>query len=82
VNLWLEEMSFDIEVFDMNKQQLVRVLSSLSAKDFLDLSKELQKHRVISKDSSDILASLDHDNLDSKFSQALEMWVWSRWESL
>ena len=53
------------ELLEKNQHQLVRVLSSLSAQDFLKLSKDLQKHRVISKQGSDILASLDHDNLDS-----------------
>ena len=57
-------MSSELEMLEKNKHQLVRVLSSLSAQDFLKLSKDLQKHRVISKDS-DIWASLDHDNLDS-----------------
>ena len=53
------------ELLEKNQHQLVRVLSSLSAQDFLKLSRDLQKHRVISKESSNILASLDHDNLDS-----------------
>ena len=53
------------ELFEKNQHQLVRVLSSLSAQDLLKLSKALQKHRVLSKQDSDILASLDHDNLDS-----------------
>ena len=53
------------ELLEKNQHQLVRVLSSLTAQDFLKLSKDLQKHRVLSKQSSDILASLDHDNLDS-----------------
>ena len=52
------------ELLEKNQHQLVRVLSSLSAQDFLKLSKDLQKHRVLSKQGSDILASLDHDNLD------------------
>ena len=53
------------ELLEKNQHQLVRVLSSLSAQDFLKLSRDLQKHRVISKEGSGILASLDHDNLDS-----------------
>ena len=53
------------ELLEKNQHQLVRVLSSLSDQDFLKLSKDLQKHRVLSKQGSDILASLDHDNLDS-----------------
>ena len=53
------------ELLEKNQLQLVRVLSSLSAPDLLKLSKDLQKHRVLSKQGSDILASLDHDNLDS-----------------
>ena len=53
------------KILEKNQYQLVRVLSSLSAQDFLKLSKDLQKHRVLSKQGSDILASLDHDNLDS-----------------
>ena len=53
------------ELLEKNQHQLVRVLSSLSVQDFLKLSKDLQKHRVLSKQDSDILASLDHDNLDS-----------------
>ena len=53
------------ELLEKNQHQLVRVLSSLSAQDFLKLSNDLQKHRVLSKQGSDILASLDHDNLDS-----------------
>ena len=53
------------ELLEKNQHQLVRVLSSLSAQDLLKLSKDLQKHRVLSKQGSDILASLDHDNLDS-----------------
>ena len=57
-------MSSELDILK-NKLQLVRVLSSLSAQDFLKLSKDLQKLRVISKKGSDILASLDHDNLDS-----------------
>ena len=52
------------ELLEKNQHQLVRVLFSLSAQDFLKLSRDLQKHRVISKEGSDIL-SLDHDNLDS-----------------
>ena len=53
------------ELLEKNQLQLVRVLSSLSDQDLLKLSKDLQKHRVLSKQGSDILASLDHDNLDS-----------------
>ena len=53
------------ELLEKNQHQLVRVLSSLSVQDFLKLSRDLQKHRVISKEGSGILASLDHDNLDS-----------------
>ena len=53
------------ELLEKNQHQLVRVLSPLSAQDFLKLSRDLQKHRVISKEGSDILASLDHGNLDS-----------------
>ena len=53
------------ELLEKNQHQLVRVLSSLSAQDLLKLSKDLQKHRVLSKQGSDILASLDHDNLGS-----------------
>ena len=53
------------ELLEKNQHQLVRVLSSLSAQDFLKLSNNLQKHRVISKQGADILASLDRDNLDS-----------------
>ena len=53
------------EILVKKQQQLVRVLSSLRAQDFLRLSKDLHKHRVLSKQSSDILASLDHDNLNS-----------------
>ena len=53
------------KILEKNQYQLVRVLSSLSAQDFLKFSKALQKHRVLSKQGSDILASLDHDNLDS-----------------
>ena len=58
-------MALKLDILEKNQQQLVRVLSSLTALDFLKLYKDLQKHRVISKQSSDILASLDHDNLDS-----------------
>jgi len=58
-------MTSELELLEKNQHQLVKVLSSLSAPDFLSFSKDLQKHRVISKESSDILASLDHDNLDS-----------------
>ena len=53
------------KILEKNQYQLVRVLSSLSVQHFLKLSKDLQKHRVLSKQGSDILASLDHDNLDS-----------------
>ena len=58
-------MSSELGLIEKNQHKLVRVLSSLSAQDFLKLSKDLQKHKVISKQDSDILASLDHDNLDS-----------------
>ena len=58
-------MSSELDLFEKNQHQLVRVLSSLSVPDFLKLSKDLQKHRVLSKQGSDILTSLDHDNLDS-----------------
>ena len=58
-------MSFELDLFEKNKHQLVRVLSSLSTQDFLKISKDLQEHKVLSKQVSDILASLDHDNLDS-----------------
>ena len=54
------------ELLEKNRHQLVRVLSSLSAPDFLKLSRVLQKQRVLSKEGSDVLASLDHDSLDSK----------------
>ena len=53
------------EILVKNQHHLVRVLSSLSAPDFFKLSKDLQKHRVLSKQGADILASLDSDNLDS-----------------
>ena len=59
-------MSSELEILEKNQYQLVRVLSSLSAQDFLDLSKDLQRHTVISTQGSDILASLDYDNLNSK----------------
>ena len=58
-------MSFEWSILEKNQHQLVRALSSLSVQDLLKLSKDLQKHRVISKQVSDILAFLDHDNLDS-----------------
>ena len=58
-------MSSELDLFEKNQHQLVRVLSSLSAQDILNLSKDLQKHRVLSKQGSDILTSLDQDNLDS-----------------
>ena len=58
-------MSSKLNLLEKNKHQLMKVLSSLSAQDFLKLSNNLQKHRVISKQGADILASLDHDNLDS-----------------
>ena len=58
-------MSSEWTLLEKNQHQLVRVLSSLRAQDFLKLFTDLQKHRVISKQGSDILASLDHDNLDS-----------------
>ena len=54
------------ELLEKNRHQIVRVLSSLSAPDFLKLSRVLQKQRVLSKEGSDVLASLDHDSLDSK----------------
>ena len=53
------------ELLEKNQHQLVRVLSSLSVQDFLKLSRNLQKHRVIPKEGSNFLASLDYDNLDS-----------------
>ena len=58
-------MSSEWTLLEKNQHQLVRVLSSLRAQDFLKLFMDLQKHRVLSKQDSDILASLGHDNLDS-----------------
>ena len=58
-------LSFEFILLEKKQYQLMKVLSSLSAQDFLKLSKDLQKHRVLSKHSFDILASLDPDNMDS-----------------